>query len=382
MPQPAGFVGVTANLGLKEGADDFAVVAAPSGPVTSAAVFTRSRFAGASVLLSRASDVSAFRGVVTISKNANVATGPTGEANALEVRRLAAEVVGVRPEELLVASTGVIGVQYPMDVLTPALEKLVGTAGDADFDAAAAAIMTTDTIAKIETRTVGDATITGIAKGVGMLEPDMATMLTYFFTDAAVPAAELDAAFRRVVDRTYNAVSIDTDTSTSDTAAIFASGTAGAVDLGEFEAALYDAALALVKKIASDGEGASKLITVSVSGARDDAQAKRVGKAIVNSPLVKTAVHGADPNWGRVAMAIGKLREETDISPENVRIAFGGTETYPAQVSANLLADLSTYLSGDEVSIEVDLGIASGEFTVYGCDLTDGYIRINADYTT
>jgi len=382
MPQPAGFVGVTANLGLKEGADDFAVVAAPSGPVTSAAVFTRSRFAGASVLLSRASDISAFRGVVTISKNANVATGPTGEANALEVRRLAAEVVGVRPEELLVASTGVIGVQYPMDVLTPALEKLVGTAGDADFDAAAAAIMTTDTIAKIETRTVGDATITGIAKGVGMLEPDMATMLTYFFTDAAVPAAELDAAFRRVVDRTYNAVSIDTDTSTSDTAAIFASGTAGAVDLGEFEAALYDAALALVKKIASDGEGASKLITVSVSGARDDAQAKRVGKAIVNSPLVKTAVHGADPNWGRVAMAIGKLREETDISPENVRIAFGGTETYPAQVSANLLADLSTYLSGDEVSIEVDLGIASGEFTVYGCDLTDGYIRINADYTT
>ena len=382
MPQPAGFVGVTANLGLKEGADDFAVVAAPSGPVTSAAVFTRSRFAGASVLLSRASDLSAFRGMVTISKNANVATGPTGEANALEVRRLAAEVVGVRPEELLVASTGVIGVQYPMDVLTPALEKLVGTAGDADFDAAAAAIMTTDTIAKIETRTVGDATITGIAKGVGMLEPDMATMLTYFFTDAAVPAAELDAAFRRVVDRTYNAVSIDTDTSTSDTAAIFASGTAGAVDLGEFEAALYDAALALVKKIASDGEGASKLITVSVSGARDDAQAKRVGKAIVNSPLVKTAVHGADPNWGRVAMAIGKLREETDISPENVRIAFGGTETYPAQVSANLLADLSTYLSGDEVSIEVDLGIASGEFTVYGCDLTDGYIRINADYTT
>lgn len=382
MPRPAGFVGVTANLGLKEGADDFAVVAAPSGPVTSAAVFTRSRFAGASVLLSRVSDLSAFRGMVTISKNANVATGPTGEANALEVRRLAAEVVGVRPEELLVASTGVIGVQYPMDVLTPALEKLAGTAGDADFDAAAAAIMTTDTIAKIETRTVGDATITGIAKGVGMLEPDMATMLTYFFTDAAVPAAELDAAFRRVVDRTYNAVSIDTDTSTSDTAAIFASGTAGAVDLGEFEAALYDAALALVKKIASDGEGASKLITVSVGGARDDAQAKRVGKAIVNSPLVKTAVHGADPNWGRVAMAIGKLREETDISPENVRIAFGGTETYPAQVSANLLADLSTYLSGDEVSIEVDLGIAVGEFTVYGCDLTDGYIRINADYTT
>ncbi|GGR46697.1 glutamate N-acetyltransferase/amino-acid N-acetyltransferase [Nocardioides luteus] len=382
MSQPAGFVGVTANLGLKEGADDFAVVAAPAGSVTSAAVFTRSRFAGASVLLSRASDVSAFRGVVTISKNANVATGATGEANAREVRRLAAEVVGVRPEELLVASTGVIGVQYPMEVITPAIEKLYGTAAEADFEAIATAIMTTDTIAKVETRTVGGATITGVAKGVGMIEPDMATMLTYFFTDAEVSAADLDAVFRRVVDRTYNAVSIDTDTSTSDTAAIFASGEAGPVDLAEFEAQLYDAALALVKKIASDGEGASTLIEVSVSGARDDAQAKRVGKAIVNSPLVKTAVHGADPNWGRIAMAIGKLHDETDIDPERVRIAFGGTEIYPVQVSEDLLADLSTYLSGDEVSIEVDLGIASGEFTVYGCDLTEGYIRINADYTT
>ncbi|MGH3350764.1 MAG: bifunctional glutamate N-acetyltransferase/amino-acid acetyltransferase ArgJ [Nocardioides sp.] len=382
MPQPAGFVGATANLGLKEGADDFAVVAAPSGPVTSAAVFTRSRFAGASVQVSRAEDVSAYRGMVTVSKNANVATGPVGHANALDVRRLAADVVGVRPEELLVASTGVIGVPYPMDVLTPAIEKLAGTAGEADFAAAAAAIMTTDTIAKIETRSVGGATIVGIAKGVGMIEPNMATMLTYFFSDAAVPAADLDALFRRVVDVTFNAVSIDTDTSTSDSAGIFCSGAAGPVDLGEFESALHSAALALVKKIASDGEGASKLISVSVTGARDDAQAKLVGKTVVNSPLVKTAVHGADPNWGRIAMAIGKLHEETDISPENVRISFGGAETYPVPVSPDLLASLSAYLTGDEISIEIDLGIASGQFTVYGCDLTDGYIRINADYTT
>lgn len=378
---PAGFVGVTANLGLKDGADDFAVVAAPRGAVTSAAVFTRSRFAGPSVLVNRGEDVSAFRGMVTVSKNANVSTGATGRDNALELRRRAAELVGVRPEELLVASTGVIGVQYPMDVMRAALDSLAGTVGPADLEAAARAIMTTDTVAKIETRRVGAATITGIAKGVGMLEPDMATMLTYFFTDAAVPAADLDAIFRRVVDKTYNAVSVDTDTSTSDSAAVFANGAAGEVDLQAFEDALHDAALGLVKKIARDGEGASKLITVTVTGARDDAQAKRVGKAVVNSPLVKTAVHGADPNWGRVAMAVGKVYDD-DIDQQKVRISFGGTETYPAAVSPDLLGDLSAYLKGDEVSIEVDLGIASGAFTVYGCDLTEGYIRINADYTT
>lgn len=378
---PAGFVGITANLGLKDGADDFAVVAAPTGTVTSAAVFTRSRFAGPSVLVNRGEDVSAFRGMVTVSKNANVATGATGRDNALELRRRAAALVGVRPEELLVASTGVIGVQYPMDTMGRALDALAGTAGPADLEAAARAIMTTDTVAKVETRRVGAATITGIAKGVGMLEPDMATMLTYFFTDAAVPAAELDAIFRRVVDKTYNAVSVDTDTSTSDSAAVFASGAAGEVDLQAFEEALYDAALGLVRKIARDGEGASKLITVTVTGARDDAQAKRVGKTIVNSPLVKTAVHGADPNWGRVAMAVGKVYDD-DIDQERVRICFGGTETYPAAVSPDVLDDLSAYLKGEEVSIEVDLGIASGAFTVYGCDLTEGYIRINADYTT
>ena len=327
MATPQGFIGTSANLGLKEGADDFAVVASTS-PATSAAVFTQSRFAGPSVTLSRTSDLSSLRGMVTISKNANVATGEEGARNAEEVRRLAAELVGCRPEELVVASTGVIGVQYPMELVRDGIAGLSGQAGpldEAGFEALAAAIMTTDTHPKVEVRTVGGATLTGIAKGVGMIEPNMATMLTFFFTDAEVPAAELDAVFRRVVDRTYNAVSIDTDTSTSDTAAVFANGQAGPVDTAELEAALYDCALALVKQIARDGEGAGKLIEVEVTGARDDAQAKRVGKAIVNSPLVKTAVHGADPNWGRVAMAIGKLHEETDIEPERVRIAFGGT---------------------------------------------------------
>jgi glutamate N-acetyltransferase/amino-acid N-acetyltransferase len=188
--------------------------------------------------------------------------------------------------------------------------------------------------------------------------------------------------FRRVVDRTFNALSIDTDTSTSDTAAIFANGQAGPVDESEFEQVLYQAAVTLVRAIASDGEGASKLIEVRVLGARDDAQAKRVAKAIVNSPLVKTAVHGADPNWGRVAMAVGKCEDELDIDPTRVVIRFGDVETYPAASTDEVLAAASEHLRGAEVVISVELGIADGAFTVYGCDLTDGYIRINADYTT
>jgi glutamate N-acetyltransferase / amino-acid N-acetyltransferase len=210
----------------------------------------------------------------------------------------------------------------------------------------------------------------------------MATLLTFFATDAEIDRETLDRVFRRVIDRTFNALSIDTDTSTSDTAAIFANGLAGPVDEADFEAVLYDAALTLVRLIASDGEGASKLIEVRVLGARDDAQAKRVGKTVVNSPLVKTAVHGADPNWGRVAMAIGKCEDELDIDPAKVTIRFGDVETYPAPSTDEVLAAAAEHLKGDEVVITVDLGIGNGAFTVYGCDLTDGYIRINADYTT
>jgi glutamate N-acetyltransferase / amino-acid N-acetyltransferase len=185
-----------------------------------------------------------------------------------------------------------------------------------------------------------------------------------------------------VIDRTFNAVSIDTDTSTSDTAAILSSGAAGPVDLAAFEEALHTVALELTRMVARDGEGAEKLIVVNVVGARDDMQAKRVAKSIVNSPLVKTAVHGADPNWGRVAMAIGKCSDDTDIDQARVVIRFGAQEVYPAQVGEDGLDQLTRYMQGDEVAVNVDLSIATGAFTAYGCDLTDGYIRINADYTT
>ena len=376
----AGFTGVTGSSGIKAGTPDVSLVHA-TGAATSAAVFTRSLFAGPSVRLSREAETAALRAVVVVSGNANVATGERGLADARELQAWAAHRAGCRPEQVLVASTGVIGVPYPMDVVRDRL-AVVPAAGPVDLDAVAVAIMTTDSHPKVASRRVGAARIVGIAKGVGMIEPDMATMLSFVYTDAEVPAADLDQVFRSVVATTYNAVSVDTDTSTSDTAAILASGAAGPVDLREFEEALREVCTELVRMIASDGEGASTLIEVRVTGARDDAQAKLVGKAVVNSPLVKTAVHGADPNWGRVAMAIGKCSTETDIREAEVRIAFGGLETYPTMPTPQRRADLEAYLQADTVVIEVDLGIAAGAFTVYGCDLTEGYIRINADYTT
>lgn len=379
---PAGFRGITGNIGIKDPEDDFFTVVSEV-PAAVAAVFTRSRFAGPSVALSRAAAAGgSARGVVVIARNANVATGRTGRENAQEVQAGVARAVGVRPEEILVASTGVIGRQYPMDRVRAHLAGLPSPLPEADFPRSAAAMMTTDTAPKHATAVCGDAVITGIAKGVGMIEPNMATMLAFFFTDAEISREDLDAVFRRVVDRTFNALSIDTDTSTSDSAAVFANGLAGPVDPAEFEERLHEVALRLVRMIASDGEGASKLIEVRATGARDDAQAKLVAKTVVNSPLVKTAVHGADPNWGRVAMAVGKCEEEHDIDPERVRIVFGGVETYPAPADEAVLERAARHLRGEEVVIGVDLGIGDGAFTVYGCDLTDGYIRINADYTT
>ena len=384
---PRGFRAVTTNMGLKDVEDDFAAVISEV-PCRSAAVFTRSRFAGPSVVLSReAAALQHSRGMVVLSRNANVATGRTGAENAAEVRRRVAEIAGISPDELVIGSTGVIGRPYPMDGIRAGLDAMTWPFPEADYAAAARAIMTTDTRPKYLHVRCGDAVLVGIAKGVGMIEPNMATLLTFFFTDADVPAAELDALFRRVMDRTFNALSIDTDTSTSDTAALFANGLAGAVDPAAFEQALYDVALALVKDIASDGEGAGKLIEVQVSGARDTAQAKRIGKAVVNSPLVKTAVHGGDPNWGRVAMAIGKCSDDTDVDQEKVTIRFGDVEVYPpsgrgAEGEGELRAAVAKQMQGPEVVIGIDLGIAAGAFTVYGCDLTEGYVRLNADYST
>ena len=383
---PRGFTAHVANVGIKDDTDDFVVVAS-DGPCVAAAVFTRSRFAGPSVEVSRrhVADGS-LRAVVVVSKNANVATGARGRADAEELAAGVARAIGSEPDDVLVASTGVIGRPYPMDRIRSHLSELRTPFGTTDAAAAATAIMTTDTHSKVASARIpaaaGTATVVGIAKGVGMIEPDMATMLAFVFTDASVDRDLLDAMFRRVVERTFNSLSVDTDTSTSDTAAVLCSGAAGDVDPADLEGALGSVCLDLTRQLAADGEGAETLVVVEVDGARDDAQAKRVAKAVVNSPLVKTAVHGADPNWGRVAMAIGKCSEDTDIDQERVRIRFGDAEVYPDDPGPDGLARLEDYLRSDEVVIGVDLGIADGRWTVYGCDLTDGYVRINADYTT
>ncbi len=390
---PAGFHSYVTNLGVKDATDDFVVIAADSD-VPTAAVFTQSRFAGPSVEVSRAHVANGqARAVVVVSKNANVATGQAGLDDAHTVVDAVSVRLGCDPSSVVLASTGVIGRRYPIQKMMQGISNMPKRLEGTDVEAAARGIMTTDTVAKVASAPVGaargsadrSATVVGIAKGVGMIEPDMATHISVLLTDAAIEPAALDAALRRVVDHTFNCVSIDTDTSTSDTSVVMASGAAGEVDLDDFEAALFDVALDLTKQIARDGEGASSLIEVCVDGAANRAQAKRVAKAIVNSPLVKTAVHGGDPNWGRVAMAIGKCSDHPDdvrIDQNSVVIRFGNDEVYPTQLDDEALAALSSYMSGEHVVISVSLGLGTATATVWGCDLSDEYVRFNADYTT
>ena len=379
---PAGFRAYVANVGIKDSTDDFVVVATDS-PCPTVGVFTTSSFAGPSVLVSREHLSSpTAQAVVVISKNANVATGDVGLANAREVVAGVATALGCTAGDVLIASTGVIGRQYPMDRVRAGLAAIPAPFPSVDADLVATGIMTTDTVSKVASTSVGAARIVGVAKGVGMIEPNMATLITLMFTDARVTSDNLDPIFRRVMDRTFNCVSIDTDTSTSDTAILMAGGEAGPVDLVEFEQGLYEVAASLTKQVARDGEGAEKLIEVVIEGAHTPEQAKRVAKAIVNSPLVKTAVHGADPNWGRVAMAIGKSTTADEVDQSQVVIRFGDQEVYPSSVDEAGLHALAEYMRGDEVRITAALAAGDASATVWGCDLTDGYIRINADYTT
>lgn len=387
---PTGFRAYTGHGGIRDQGDDISIVASDR-PSVSAAVFTRSRFAGPAVVLSRVHAVGRnLRAVTTLAQNANVATGQQGADNAAEVVHRVAGMMGIPAEEVLIGSTGVIGRPLPMSSIRTHFDqaaRLAAEHGQAAFAAGplevARAMMTTDTRPKTATRTVGPARIVAVAKGVGMLEPDMATMLAYVFTDADLSAADLDAALRGAVDRTFNCLSVDTDTSTSDTVAVIANGAASPADPAEFSAALADLCLDLTLQLARDGEGATKLLRVTVGQAKDPGQAKRVAKSVVNSPLVKTAVHGADPNWGRVLMAIGKNTDDTDIDPTKVTVRFGHIEVYPAEPAADALAALADLIrQNDEVDITITLGLGRDTATVYGCDLSAGYIRVNADYTS
>ena len=382
LPLPAGFHCHVANIGIKDDSDDFVVVVADRRCAASG-LFTLSSFAGPSVVVSRRNVADhAAQAVVVISKNANVATGDVGLADAEEVAAGVAARLGLDAADVLIASTGVIGRPYPMERVRAGLAHMPSSPTGSDACAIARGIMTTDTVMKTASANAAAARVVGVAKGVGMIEPDMATLITLVFTDAQIEPDELDTMFRRVIDRTFNCVSVDTDTSTSDTAIVLASGAAGPVPADELEQALFVVARSLTRQVARDGEGATTLIEVCVDGAADLRQARLVAKAIVNSPLVKTAVHGADPNWGRVAMAVGKATTADEVDQTRVVIRFGDQEVYPASVDEAGLAQLSGYMRGDEVRIHVSLAAGEATATVWGCDLTDGYVRINADYTT
>lgn len=380
---PRGFVALAKHVGVKEKNLDFMVVASEQD-AAAAAVLTRSRFCGAPIPIARSSIADGrLRAITAVAGNANVATGPQGERDAQEVVELVAGELSIEPSRILPAATGVIGRRLPMQTIRDGVHGIGGSLGEGQLEAAAEAIMTTDSHVKVASVTLGDVTLTGMAKGAGMMAPDMATLLSFFFTDADIPQPELDRLLRRVVGRTYNRLSVDTDTSTSDTVALMANGLAGPVDLDDFGSALEEMALTFTREIARDGEGATKLLLVTVRQASDEQQAERVGKTVVNSPLVKTAAFGGDPNWGRVAMAIGKCFEDP-ILPDEVQIAFGGATVYDGGEIANesRLKELEGYLEGEEVQIDIALGLGDTEATVYGCDLSYDYVRLNGEYTS
>jgi glutamate N-acetyltransferase/amino-acid N-acetyltransferase len=318
---------------------------------------------------------------VVNSKNANVATGPQGIQDVHQVIEAVAKELSTHPEDILPSSTGIIGVPLPVEKILAGIPGLRHELKEDGLKESAEAIMTTDTFPKYRKEKVGSATICAIAKGSGMIEPNMATMLSYIVTDAEIAPEDLQPMLKRAVDVSFNMVSVDGDTSTSDTVAMMANGLAGPVDLAGFEKVLTDMLISLAKDLARDGEGATKLVEVNVSGANGEAEAKKMVKAIINSPLVKTAIFGADPNWGRIISTIGNA--DFPIEPGKVSIAFGDIAVFQNREPVSPLHEkLADYLSEDEIVISVDLGNGPGRATGWGCDLSYDYVRINGEYTT
>lgn len=360
---------------------------------TVAGAFTRSKTASAPVDWCREHvKGGAARALLVNSGNSNAFTGKAGEAAMMRTVEAAADLFPCRPSTVFCASTGVIGEVINAQAIVDALPKLHAALEADVWEAAARAIMTTDTFPKGSTRTVDIAgtpvTINGIAKGSGMIAPDMATMLCFVFTDAAIPAGLLQAALTPAVDSTFNAITVDSDTSTSDTVLLFATGRAGNVQpaalddpaFDAFRAALEDVLRDLAQQVVRDGEGASKFIAIDVSGAEDDAAARRIGLTIANSPLVKTAVAGEDANWGRVVMAVGKAGEKADRDKLSIRIGGVLIAENGGVVPGYDEAPVAAHMKGQDIDIAVDVGVGSGRATVWTCDLTHGYIDINADY--
>ncbi len=381
---PRGFRCASRNVGLKPTAKDVALFASDVD-AAAAAVFTRNHFPGAPVILGRETIRAGggggvrLRGIVANSRFSNVATGTAGVEHARRMAAAAAKELGTTENRVLVSSTGVIGVRLPIETIERGLTGIARELQD-DPLVGAEGIMTTDSFPKAASCSVGNATITWVAKGSGMVEPNMATMLAYVFTDAALDADTLNRMLRYAVHRSFNMLSVDSDTSTSDTCAILANGFAGAVDEAAFLDALTSGCIRMTETLASDGEGATHLIRATVRGARNDDEARRVAKSIVNSPLVKTMVHGADPNVGRLLMAVGKCFDCV-IEPSRTDAWINGH----AVVGGGQRLDFDetvvrTALGATAVDLIVTLGVGDGTATAYGCDLTEGYIKENAAY--
>jgi len=384
-----GFSWLGINLGLKDQTLDFGVIASEC-KCTAAGVFTRNNFPGAPVIVGRENIQNGqLQAIVVNSKIANVATGQTGIEDARNMCRWTGDALGIDAELVLPSSTGVIGRRLPIEKIREGCKIIPEKLGSTPeyIDNFARAIMTTDRHPKWNCSSIENATLLGVAKGAGMIEPDMATMLSYFVTDAQLSSEQLQKMLRRVVNQSFNRISIDSDTSTSDTVIILANGLAGPVDAQQFEKAFSNSAMQLAKEIARDGEGATKLIELTVSGAKSQQMALQISKSIINSPLVKTAIHGADPNWGRFVMAVGKVFEYP-VPLSDLSIHFGTGSQVLTVNAESLNADtvnldaISKLLQNQEVFLEVVVGDGKFSETVWGCDLTKDYIEENAFYTT
>jgi glutamate N-acetyltransferase/amino-acid N-acetyltransferase len=393
-----GILAAGVAAGIKaNGKKDLALIHSPT-PARVAAVFTANQVKGAPVLVS----MEHVRGgtaqaIVASSGCSNVCTGERGLRDAREMTRQTAELLRIPPTRVLVASTGVIGVPLPMDRIRAALPRLVKALSPTGGRAAAEAIMTTDTRPKeaaLRTEIGGKpVTIGGIAKGVGMLEPHLATMFCFVATDAAVTGKALTTVVRRAVERSFNRISVDSDQSTSDTVAVLANGLAenrpldaGGRGLGQFAAALEAVMTRLARMLVRDGEGATKLVRVTVRGAASRRDALTAARSVANSPLVKTAIHGQDANWGRIMMALGKSAAR--VEADRVAIVFADARGGERLVERGALREgvrlerVREIMGAEEYEIAVDLGLGRGEDHVWTCDLSEEYVRINAKYTT
>jgi len=392
MPPVDGVTLRVARAGYKEwGRCDLTYVELAEGTAV-AGVFTKSACCSSEVEIGRENVAGGTaRALIVNAGNSNAFTGYRGREAVVQIMEQVAAHLGCAPRQVFVSSTGVIGVPLPKDKARAGVAAAIG-AEPCSWEDAAKTIGTTDTFAKgaAAQAVIGEKTVTlaAIIKGSGMIAPDMATMLGYVFTDAAVEPRFLQQLLAAASDATFNCITVDSDTSTSDTVLAFATGKAGNTPLSSFDspgadafaAALHDVCRQLAHLVVRDGEGAQKFIAVDVTGAVSDESARRIGLSIANSPLVKTAIAGEDANWGRVVMAVGKAGEPAD--RDRLSIGFGGVW---AAKDGQPLADydeapVAEHLKGREIDIAVDLGLGSGRATVWTCDLTHGYISINADY--